>query len=104
MLEDNKSGGYEIGDTGVRFEDEWRQPARNYYSKAPKMTQWIIDRSGGLVKDGKQASFILLGVAAVASVIAFHLLFSGGLGVSEDKAARDQMLKTHPELKVNFKQ
>ncbi|MBU6431116.1 MAG: hypothetical protein KGJ58_03235 [Patescibacteria group bacterium] len=100
MFEDkNNHNRSEIGDTGVSFEDEWRgQSSQVYYSKTPKMNQWIINHSGGLVKDEKTASFVLLGVAAVAAVIAFYLSFGGGLGASDNKA-RDQMLKIHPELR-----
>lgn len=73
------------------------------YNQTPPTIQWVIKHSGGLIKDGRQASYVLLGFAAAAAVIAFYLLFGGSFGASEDKAARDQMLKIHPELMVDFK-
>ncbi len=79
MLEDKdkKLGRFEVGNTGVSFENEWRQPAQDYYLKTPKMSQWIINHSGGLVKNRKQASYVLLGFAVVAVIVSLVLFFGG---------------------------
>ena len=64
--------------TGVKFE-EHRAP-RSYYPGTPKMIQWVIKYSGGFIKDEKQASYVLIGLVAVAVVIVLFLVFSGGSG------------------------
>ena len=61
--------------TDVKFE-EYRVE-RPYYRGTPKIIQWVIKYSGGLVKDEKQASYVLIGFVAVAIVIALFLIFSG---------------------------
>jgi len=63
--------------TGVKFE-EYRAP--HYYPGTPKMIQWVIKYSGGFIKDEKQASYVLIGLVAVAVVIVLFLVFSGGSG------------------------
>jgi len=63
--------------TGVKFE-EHRAP-RSYYPGTPKIIQWVIKYSGGLVKDEKQASYVLIGFVAVAIIVTLFLIF-GNLG------------------------
>ena len=78
--EDNKeidlSDALKDSSTGVKFEGEQRY-ARSYYPGTPKVIQWVIKYSGGLVKDEKQASYVLIGFVAVAIVIVLFLIFGG---------------------------
>ena len=83
MDQDNKnnegidlSGALKDSSTGVKFEGEQRY-ARSYYPGTPKVIQWVITYSGGLVKDEKQASYVLIGFVAVAIIIALFLIFGG---------------------------
>ena len=69
------SGSLKDSGTGVKFE-EYRTP-RSYYPGTPKIIQWVIKYSGGLVKDEKQASYVLIGFVAVAIVIVLFLIFGG---------------------------
>ena len=71
------SGALKDSSTGVKFEGEQRY-ARSYYPGTPKVIQWVIKYSGGLVKDEKQASYVLIGFVAVAIVIVLFLIFGGG--------------------------
>jgi len=70
------SGSLKDSGTGVKFE-EYRAP-RSYYPGTPKIIQWVIKYSGGLVKDERQASYVLIGFVAVAVVIVLFLIFGGG--------------------------
>jgi len=83
MDQDNKnnegidlSGALKDSSTGVKFEGEQRY-ARSYYPGTPKVIQWVIKYSGGLVKDEKQTSYVLIGFVAVAIVIVLFLIFGG---------------------------
>ena len=53
--------------------------AIKYYheSNAPKIIQWTINLSGGLVKNEKQAGYVLFGFVAIAIIIALFLFFNG---------------------------
>lgn len=46
-------------------------------SASPKMVQWTIKYSGGLIKNEKQANYVLLVFVALALIISFFLV-SGG--------------------------
>jgi len=50
----------------------------------PRMVRWVIKYSGGIIKDEKQASFVLLGFIVVAIIVSLFLLF-GGNGGSENQ-------------------
>jgi hypothetical protein len=83
MDQDNKdnegidlSGSLKDSGTGVKLE-EYRVP-RSYYPGTPKIIQWVIKYSGGLVKNEKQASYVLIGFVAAAIVITMFLVFGGG--------------------------
>jgi len=72
-------GGLNDSDTGVKFQDSgWR--AMKYYREpeTPKIIQWVIKYSGGLVKDKKQADYVLLGFVVVVIIISLFLFFGGG--------------------------
>jgi len=69
------SGSLKDSGTGVKFE-EYRAP-RSYYPGTPKIIQWVIRYSGGLVKDEKQASYVLIGFVVVAVIVTLFLIFGG---------------------------
>lgn len=62
-------------DTGVQFQEH---RAERYYPETPKIIQWMMKYSGGLAKDEKQASYVLLGFVAVAIIITLFLIFGSG--------------------------
>ncbi|OIO52115.1 MAG: hypothetical protein AUJ11_00935 [Parcubacteria group bacterium CG1_02_44_65] len=84
MDQDNKnnegidlSGALKDSSTGVKFEGEQRY-ARSYYPGTPKVIQWVITYSGGLVKDEKQASYVLIGFFILVIVIFLMFIFGSG--------------------------
>lgn len=48
------------------------------FSETPKITQWLIDHSGGLIKNEHQANWVLLGLVVVIIIISIFLIFGGG--------------------------
>lgn len=62
----------------IVFEGEEFQQSRSFQRSTPKIVQWVIKYSGGLVKDEKQANYVLLGFVVVAVVISLFLFFSDG--------------------------
>ncbi len=55
-----------------------KESTQVFFPGTPKIIQWTIKYSGGLVKDEKQASYVLIGFVAVAVIIALVLIFSFG--------------------------
>ena len=53
--------------------------SQQYFSRhgTPKIIQWIIEHSGGLIKNEKQAAYVLIGLAVLAIIVSL-ILFSGG--------------------------
>ncbi|MFH0803895.1 MAG: hypothetical protein V1877_02145, partial [Candidatus Tagabacteria bacterium] len=61
-------------DSGVKFHDTgWR--VMKYYREptTPKIIQWTMKCSGGLIKNEKQAQYALLGFVVVAIIISLFL-------------------------------
>ena len=67
------SGMLEESDSGPKFPRGQPSP----YPFQPKIIQWIIKYSGGLVKNPKQAAYFLLGFIVLAIVISLFLFFGG---------------------------
>jgi len=61
----------------IVFEDEQSQRLRSFQTTTPKIVGWVIKYSGGLVKDEKQANYVLLGFIVVAIIISAFTLFPG---------------------------
>ena len=72
------SGALKGSDTGVKFEDQWQRSSRAFYPGTPKIIQWTIKYSGGLIKNERQASYTLLGFVALAIIVVLFLIFSAG--------------------------
>ncbi len=57
--------------------DEIQSQSYVEYDKTPKIVSLVIQYSGGLIKDEKQAQYFLLGFIFLVFVISFFILFSG---------------------------
>ncbi len=66
-----------LKDSGVKFQDERQRPAEVFYPGIPKIVQWVIKYSGGLIKNEKQAYYVILGFVALAIIISLFLFFGG---------------------------
>ena len=73
-------------------EIQFKEPCEEYNFKSrtilgepqnPKLIQWTIKYSGGLIKTEKQAIWVILGFVAVAIIISLFLIFGSGTEISE---------------------
>ncbi len=63
-------------DEDRKFQKEKQSPEYFFRPGTPKMIQWVIKYSGGLIKNEKQATYVLLGFIAFAITISFYLVLS----------------------------
>ena len=64
-------------DTGVKSQTKERRSTQIFLPRTPKIIQWVMKYSGGLIKDEKQANYVLLGFVAVAIIVSLFLFFGG---------------------------
>lgn len=67
------SGAAKDSNAGVKFQEKGFE--RAFFPGTPKIIQWTIKYSGGLIKDEKQANYVLLGFAAAAIIVSLFLFF-----------------------------
>ena len=65
-------------DTDMKFQNEERQSVQAFLPETPKIIQWIVKYSGGLIRDEKQAQYVLLGFVALTIIIVVVIAVSGG--------------------------
>ena len=83
---------------GITFEGEkFQRPAQSFKTATPKIVQWVIRYSGGLVKDEKQANYVLIGFVVVTILLASFLMFSGGGGGGAEIKAPPGQRIIYPE-------
>ncbi len=51
------------------------QPGMNEDAKNPKMVRWLINHSGGVIKNRKQANYILMGITVILFAITVWMIF-----------------------------
>ena len=62
---------------------EFQQSARSFQTPTPKIVEWVIKYSSGLVKDKKQANYVLIGFVVLMIIISLFTMFSGESSKSE---------------------
>jgi len=70
-------------DSGEKFNKQ-RPQTSLYLPGTPKVIQWVIKYSGGLIKDEKQAQYVILGfivLTIIISLFLFFLLSAGGIDI-----------------------
>lgn len=64
--------------TGIEFNEEYS--GEHVYSlETSKIIGWVISSSGGLIKDKKQANYVLVGFVVVAVAVSLFLIFGNNL-------------------------
>ena len=63
-------------DTDAKTQEEQQRSEEVFLPGTPKVTQWVIRYSGGLIKDEKQAQYVIFGFVALAIVVALVLIFN----------------------------
>ena len=93
----NHDDEFDDSSSKVKFgSEEFRRPARFCVSETPKIIRWVIKYSCGLVKNEKQANYVLLGFVATMIVISLFLVFGSGENISE-KPTLDLINSPQPE-------
>ena len=65
-------------DSVIKFEeDKWKQSVPFFQNETPKIVQLVIKWSGGVIKEQKQAEYVLLGVVILAIIVSIFLFFGG---------------------------
>ena len=59
----------------IKINNEKQQSTQIFFPETPKMVQWVIKYSGGLIKDERQANYVLIGFVVVIVVIVLFLIF-----------------------------
>jgi hypothetical protein len=57
------------------FQEGKRSPEYIFLPGTPKIIQWLIRYSGGLIKNKKQATYLLLGLVIFVIIISLFLIF-----------------------------
>lgn len=66
----------------LSFEEDEKFERRDHLSfRRPGLAQWVVTHSGGLVKDEKQANYILLGFVCFTIFLSLFLLFGNNASV-----------------------
>ena len=66
----------EISEPEVSEETEEKQEPKYVFPPGtPKISQWLIKYSGGLIKNEKQANYFLIGLAVLLFAFSFYLVF-----------------------------
>ena len=91
----------------ITFEgEEFQRPIQSFQAPTPKIVKWVIQYSGGYIKDEKQAQYVLIGFVAVAIIFVFILMFGGGGNKAEFKAPPGQKIiypeNSPPRLEEKF--
>ncbi len=85
---DSKSG-------GIKFHEH--QASRSHYSQeTPKIIQWTIKYSGGLIKNKKQANYVLIGFVILAVIVSLFLFFN-------DRGQSQRETEYNPDTKYQGK-
>ncbi|MBI2627691.1 hypothetical protein HYW72_02040 [Candidatus Nomurabacteria bacterium] len=53
-----------------------KAPEISTASNLPKMVQWVMKYSGGIIKEERQANYVLFGIAILIFAVSFYLFFS----------------------------
>jgi len=70
----------ESSDKNTSFQNKNMKPNQyqSFLPGTPKMVQWLIKYSNGLIKNEKQANFVLIIFIALAIIISLFLVFDLG--------------------------
>jgi len=64
---------------------EFQYSTRSFQDETPKMTRWVINHSGGIIKNENMANYVLIMFAILIIIISLFLFFGGGrTGSPED--------------------
>ena len=81
----------------VIFEsEEFQKSATAFQTQTPGIIRWVMQGSGGLIKNEKQAQYVLIGFVVVAIIFVSILVFSSGGDTAKFEAPPGQKI-IYPE-------
>ncbi len=85
-----------LDDSDAQFQVEPQQSAQAFDSETPKIFQWVIKHSAGMVNNKRQVKYVILGFIILAIIISFFVVFKRSPGnlSPEEKAFLDQKKST----------
>ncbi|MEK7662341.1 MAG: hypothetical protein AAB355_02515 [Patescibacteria group bacterium] len=76
---DNKPIDFSDALRGARSRPSFEEPRQTEIHSpiedSPKMVQWVVMYSGGLVKTGTQANYVLVSFSALAIIVSLYIFF-----------------------------
>jgi hypothetical protein len=88
MNQENNDNGIDfskhLNESALKSKNEQQSSGSLVSPTAPKIIRWLIKYSGGLIKNERQASYVILGFIILTIVISIFL-FSGGGGGGDQK-------------------
>jgi len=72
------SGMLKKTDSGDKPQASWQRPGVYVSPFAPKIIRWVIKYSGGLIRNERQAGYLLLGLVVLAIIVSLFLFFGSG--------------------------
>lgn len=84
-------------DSDVKFSEQ-RPQTPSYLPGTSKIVQWVIKYSGRLIKDEKQAGYVLIGFVALAIVVTLFLIFGGS---KENLTPKEKLFLDTPPSQYN---
>ena len=73
-----------------------QEQVQEFFPDTPKIVQWTVRHSGGLIKDERQATYALFGVVGLLVIVSIVLFSSTGPGTKEIEAPPGQEI-IYPE-------
>lgn len=81
--------------------EEFQSSNQSFGGSTPKIVGWVMQYSGGYIKNETQANYVLLGFVVLAIIVSLFFFLSGNSKSTpaEERVAREEMLKLHPDLR-----
>lgn len=91
----------------ITFEgEEIQRPSALSQTQTPRIVRWVMQNSGGLIKDEKQAQYALVGFVITAIILVSILVFSDGATDAKFEAPPGQRIvypeNAPPRLEAQF--
>ncbi len=67
----------DFSDSGVVFDDEWKSSLSYSDDNTPNIVRWVIKYSSGLIKNEKQATYVIYGFVVLIIIISLFLVLGG---------------------------
>ena len=87
-----------LGSSGEESQYEVQSSEQVFRPGTPKIIQCLIEHSGGLVKNERQAQYLIFGFIALMVIISLFLVFGGD---GEEFTPEEQLYLNTPSSQIN---